>query len=108
MIKRAWNGIKLDWTIPIPTMFFGLLTVVGLYYKLSSDVRDIETRLRYVEQLASSTAQCQTANATSIAEIKKDVSWLRSLIEKRSDLRGPFNNPFDPTPMTAQRPHNEG
>lgn len=113
MVKRAIGklsemGFKLDWTLSVPMLVAVASGLLAAYYAATSDIRDHDTRLKYIErQLVKREEDEKSIRAIekTISRIEGDVSWMRTIIEKRSNLGMP--NPFDPAPLST-RASNQG
>lgn len=91
MIKKAFGSMKFDFTIPVPTIALGAFALVGIYYDMRSENTEQTRRITAIEK---DFAQCRSDH-DAIVQIGRDMSWVRSIIEKRSTLLSPLPAPFN-------------
>lgn len=90
-IKKALGQLKFDFTIPVPTILFGIIALISMYYDMKSENTDQNRRITNIETKLSG----YKLDHDAIVQMGRDVSWMRSIIEKRSTLLNPLPAPFN-------------
>lgn len=78
-VRRIYDKMRIDWTVSVPTIASAVAAALFAYFAIISDIRDIDTRLRYVESNLSTSL----SDSRKIGKIESDIEWIRQLLDKR-------------------------
>jgi hypothetical protein len=78
-VRRIYDKMRIDWTVSVPTIASAVAAALFAYFAIISDIRNIDTRLRYVESNLSTSL----SDSRKIGKIESDIEWIRQLLDKR-------------------------
>lgn len=78
-VRRIYGKMRIDWTVSVPTIASAVAAALFAYFAIISDIRNIDTRLRYVESNLSTSL----SDSHKIGKIESDIEWIRQLLDKR-------------------------
>lgn len=91
-VRRIYDKMRVDWTVSVPTIGSAVAVALFAYFANTSDIRNIDTRLRYVE----STVSTSLTDSKKIGKIESDIDWIRKLLDqRRSSIDFIFGTPKD-------------
>ena len=90
-LRRVWNEMRLDWTISVPTVAAAVLSAIAAYYAITSDIRDTNTHMRFLEDRVAKIEN----DARKVSKIETDIEWIRKLLDQR---RGDLDYLLGPAP----------